>query len=131
MKYLKPWAFFTAGGTGYVALEFLWRGWSHISMFFAGGVCFLLLGKLQNARPKLPLPLRGLVGAGIVTMVELAAGLLVNRGYRVWDYRNMPLNFHGQVCLPFFLLWIPVSLGAMGFHNFLQKRISRQGRYSA
>ena len=125
MKFLKTVLLFFIGGTGYVALEFLWRGRSHISMFFAGGVCFLLLGKLQNARPKLPLPLRGLVGAGIVTMVELAAGLLVNRGYRVWDYRNMPLHFHGQICLPFFLLWIPISLFAMGLYRLCAAKLFR------
>jgi len=125
LKFLKTVLLFFIGGTGYVALEFLWRGWSHISMFFAGGVCFLLLGKLQNARPKLPLPLRGLVGAGIVTMVELAAGLLVNRSYRVWDYRNMPLHFHGQICLPFFLLWIPISLFAMGLYRLCAAKLFR------
>ena len=99
-------------------------------MFFAGGVCFLLLGKPNAVRPKLKLPLRGLVGAGIITMVELLAGLLVNRNYRVWDYRHLPGNFHGQICLPFFLLWIPISLLAMGLYtrisSFLESKASRK-----
>ena len=92
-------------------------------MFFAGGVCFLLLGKLNALRPRLKLPLRGIAGAGIITMVELAAGLLVNRNYRVWDYRHMPLNFRGQICLPFFLLWIPLSLGAMGLYRLINSAL--------
>ena len=121
---------FLLGGSAYVGLEWLWRGWSHISMFFAGGVCFLLLGKLNALRPRLKLPLRGLVGAGIITMVELLAGLLVNRNYRVWDYRHLPLNFHGQICLPFFLLWIPISLLAMGLYrlvsSFLESQANRR-----
>ena len=100
-------------------------------MFLAGGSCFLLLGKLQNTRPRLPLLLRGLVGAGIITMVEFAAGLLCNRSSRVWDYRNMPLNIRGQICLPFCLLWVPVSLGAMGLYNFLQRHLPGRRRYSA
>ncbi len=104
---------FALGGSCYFILEMLWRGWSHGSMFFAGGGSFLLLGQLEKTRPRLPFVLRGLVGAGIVTMVELAAGLLVNRRHSVWDYRNMPGNFHGQICLPFSLLWIPVSLFGM------------------
>ena len=70
---------FCVGGAVYVALEWLWRGWSHSSMFLAGGSCFLLLGKLDRQRPRLPLFLRGLTGAGIITMVELLAGLLFNR----------------------------------------------------
>ena len=104
---------FTAGGCGYMTLELLWRGWSHGSMFLAGGSCFLLLGKLNRVQPRLPLPFRALTGAGIITMVELLAGLLANRDYAVWDYRRVPANFHGQICLPFSLLWIPISIGAM------------------
>ena len=88
---------FAAGGAGYVGLELLWRGRSHSSMFLAGGCCFLLLGMLDRAK-RLPLLLRGAAGAGIVTAVELVAGLLVNRDYTVWDYRQMPLNFLGQIC---------------------------------
>ncbi len=117
--------FFCIGGAGYVALEYLWRGWSHSSMFFAGGSCFLLLGKLNSVKPRLNLPLRGLAGAGIITMVELLAGLLVNRDYRVWDYRSLPMNYHGQICLRFFLLWIPISLLAMALHSWLSRRILR------
>ena len=112
---------FGIGAATYVGLELLWRGRSHISMFFAGGVCFLLLGKLQSIRPQLPLVLRGLVGSAVITMVELLAGLLANRDYRVWDYREIPMNFYGQICLRFSLLWIPLSLGAMMLYGWLDK----------
>ena len=115
---------FCMGGAAYVGLEWLWRGWSHSSMFLAGGSCFLLLGKLNRQRPRLPLLLRGLVGAGIITTVELLAGLLFNRDYRVWDYRHLPLNYHGQICLPFFLLWVPLSLAAMGLYALLDRSLS-------
>ena len=93
-------------------------------MFLAGGSCFLLLGKLNTIRPKLFLPLRGIVGAGIITMIELLAGLLFNRDYKVWDYRSLPVNFHGQICLRFFLLWIPLSLFAMYLYEKLEKLLS-------
>ncbi len=109
-----------------MGLEVLWRGWSHGSMFVAGGSCFLLLGTF--AKSKHPLPVKAALGAGAVTMVELLAGLLVNQNYSVWDYRTMPLNFRGQVCLPFSLLWLPVSVGGMFLYkvmdNKLQQRIS-------
>lgn len=121
----KP-ALFCIGGGSYVLMELLWRGRSHISMFFAGGTCFLLLGGLDRARPRLPLVLRGIAGAGVITMVELLAGLLVNRQYRVWDYREMPMNFHGQVCLPFFALWAPLSLGAMKLYRLLNMILDRK-----
>ena len=124
MKIWKNSLLFGLGGCGYVGLEYLWRGWSHGSMFLAGGTCFLLLGKLNKTQPRLTLPLRALAGAMIITSVELLAGLLANRNYQVWDYRRMPMNFYGQVCLPYSLLWIPVSLGAMALYNVLDRRIS-------
>ena len=124
MGILKKFFLFLLGGCAYVSLEWLWRGWSHGSMFLAGGSCFLLLGKLNGVRPRLKLPLRGIVGAGIITMVELLAGLLFNRRYTVWDYRHLPGNFHGQICLPFFLLWIPLSLGAMVLYEKLERLLS-------
>ena len=117
---LKKTVLFAAGGACYVGLELLWRGRSHSSMFLAGGCCFLLLGLLDKAR-RLPLPLRAAAGAGIITAVELAAGLLVNRDYAVWDYRNMPLNFLGQICAAYSFLWIPVSLGGMSLYRVLDK----------
>ena len=112
---------FLLGGSGYVLLELLYRGRSHISMFLAGGVCFLLLGRLEEVRPRLPLWVRPLVGAGIITMVELAAGLLFNRDYSVWDYRGQPGNFCGQICPRFTLLWIPLAAGT----GWLYRRLRR------
>lgn len=123
MTFLYNFAMFLMGGTGYVGLEFLWRGRSHISMFLAGGICFLLLGKLEEVKPRLPMALRCLVGAGIITFVELAAGLLANRDYRVWDYRQLPFNYHGQICLVYSLLWVPVSFGAMLLYRLLTKKL--------
>ena len=121
MGFLKQSLLFSLGGCTYVGLEFLWRGWSHSSMFFAGGTCFLLLGKLGKVT-KNPLT-RAFVGAGIITGVEFLTGLLVNRNYRVWDYRDMPLNIKGQICIPFCLLWLPVGLGAILLYDVLDKKI--------
>ena len=102
---------FLCGGVLYVTIELLWRGWSHYSMFLAGGIGFLLLGRLT--KDHLPPWAEVLIGAGIITMIELAAGLLFNREYTVWDYRGAPLNLWGQICLSFTLLWMSVSGFAM------------------
>ena len=121
MKFLKNLALFLLGGGAYVGVELLWRGRSHGSMFLAGGACFLLLGKLQKVKPRLPLFLRGFAGAGIITAVELFMGLLFNRRYAVWDYRDQLFNFHGQICLPFYFLWVPLSLCAMGIYHIMDR----------
>ena len=123
MKLLRKPILFAVGGMGYVLLEFLWRGWSHISMFAAGGVCFLLLGRLEETEPKLPAAVRPLAGAAIITMVELAAGLAVNRDYAVWDYRDRPGNFCGQICPLFSVLWIGIAWAAGRMYRSLSKKL--------
>lgn len=123
MKIWKKCVLFYIGGAAYMTLELLWRGRSHGSMFLAGGLCFLLIGHLGRVEPRLPLPLRMLTGAGIVTMVELGAGLVANRDYRVWDYRSQPGNLWGQICPLFSLLWIPVSLMAIALYEYFDNRL--------
>lgn len=114
---------FAVGGCGYMGLELLWRGWSHGSMFLAGGSCFLLLGRLEHTQPRLPMPARAAMGALVITSVELLTGLVVNRDYGVWDYRHLPGNFQGQICLPFCLLWLPLSLAAMQLYTLAEKSL--------
>ena len=107
MGVIRKTGLFCVGGLSYVGLELLWRGRSHSSMFLAGGTAFLLLGTLGRATQS-PL-LRALGSAGVITAVELTAGLLFNRSHQIWDYRQLPYNYKGQICLPFSLLWIPVG----------------------
>ena len=122
MKIARQLGLFALGGSGYVGLELLWRRRSHVSMFAAGGISFLMLGKLRES--SLPHMVKPVAGAGMITLVELVTGLLVNRDHHVWDYRELPLNFGGQVCLPFFLLWIPISSVGMGLYGFAKSAFS-------
>ena len=124
MKIWKNCVLFYTGGAAYLTLELLYRGRSHGSMFAAGGLCFLLIGQLGRVRPRLPIPVQALVGSMIVTAVELGAGLLVNRNHAVWDYRDQPGNFLGQICPLFSALWVPLSLVALVLFSHLDKRIS-------
>ena len=119
MKIARNMGLFALGGGCYVGLELLWRRRSHVSMFAAGGISFLLLGKIRES--KLPSPVKPVTGAGMITLVELVTGLLVNRDYHVWDYRAIPGNYRGQICLPFSLIWIPVSMLGMGLYSLTEK----------
>ena len=123
MRIWKHSVLFYLGGTVYMMVEFAFRGWSHGSMFLAGGTCFLLLGKLMRQKPRLPLIPRMLLGGLVITAVELAAGLLVNRDYHVWDYRGQPGNFLGQICPQFMALWVPVTAAAMGLYDWADRII--------
>lgn len=123
MKLWRTGFLFCLGGGLYAAIELLYRGRTHGSMFLLGGGCFLLLGKLR----RLPLswPVLTLIGALAITAGELATGLAVNRDYSVWDYRGLPANFMGQVCLQFSLLWLPLSLLGMGLHGVLEQKMPK------
>lgn len=122
MKFWKNAVLYYLGGASYMTLEFLWRGRSDGSMFLLGGGCFLALGQLRKLR--LPLPVLTVLGAGMVTALELGAGLIVNRNHTVWDYSAMPMNFMGQICLPYTLLWLPVSLAGMELYHKAENKIS-------
>ena len=117
MRFLKHCILFYTGGAAYMTLEFLWRGRSHGSMFLLGGLCFLLIGKLSALLKRVPLAFQLVTSSVMITGLELATGLLVNRDYSVWDYRTVSYNYLGQICLPFSLLWIPVSLLAMRLYD--------------
>ena len=53
---------------------------------------------------------------------ELVAGLILNvwLGLGIWDYSTMPLNFMGQICLPFCLLWVLLSVVAVVLDDWLR-----------
>jgi uncharacterized membrane protein len=125
MRIFRKILLFLLGGGLYTLLELLWRGRSHSSMFLLGGGCFLMLGKIR--RFSLPLSVKMLLGTVGITTGELLTGMAVNRDYSVWDYRSLPLNFMGQICAGFSLLWAPLSLLGMWLYGLLEKRFSSTG----
>ena len=125
MKFLKQTVLFYLGGTAYMTLEFLWRGRSHGSMFLLGGLCFLGMGRLVKGFSRVPLAVKVIMGSIMVTALELLTGLLVNRQYAVWDYRSMPYNYKGHICLNYSLLWMPVTLMGMWLYGKADKYLTR------
>ena len=110
---IKALVLFLCGASVYAAMEILWRGFTHWTMAVLGGALFLFLGGLNEWLPwNMPLLLQGFIGAVGVTVAELAAGYILNirLGLGIWDYSGMPLNFLGQICLPFSLIWWAVSI---------------------
>lgn len=112
---------FGCGGSIYILLEKLVRGRTHYSMFIAGGLALSLTDFLRRkwnafASKKL---LQIAVGGALITLIELVTGVLFNKKYNVWDYRTKPLNFKGQICPHYSLLWGLLSVAA----TFLCKRL--------
>ena len=130
MRFWKACVLFYLGGGSYMTLEFLWRGRSHGSMFILGGLCFLLIGQLGKLLKAVPLAVQLLLFSAMITFLELLTGLAVNGDYGVWDYRAAPYNYLGQICLPFTMLWIPVSLMARELYRYAEKGLQKP-RFSA
>lgn len=100
------------GGLSYVLIEIIWRGYSNPSMFILGGLSFLIVGLLNEIFSwKIPIEIQSICGGAIITIMELIAGIILNiiLKLNVWNYSLIPLNFLGQICLPFSLLWIVLS----------------------
>ena len=122
-QYLKEVFLAAAGGLLYIILELVWRGHSHWTMFVLGGLCFALIGLINELIPWcMPLWKQALIGVVIITGLEFLTGCIVNLwlGWNVWDYGDMPLNLLDQICVPYILLWIPVSLAAIFLDDWLR-----------
>lgn len=122
-KILKFISLFFIGGTIYFLMETLWRGYSHWSMFILGGICFVIIGGLNEYYGwDMPFWKQCLIGAAVITGLEFLTGLIVNKmcGWAVWDYSGLPLNVMGQICLPYSLLWFVLSGVAIIIDDYLR-----------
>ena len=105
---------FLIGGGIYYLLEVLWRGYSHWTMFILGGICFVIMGLLNEYKFNWndSLIKQSIISACIITVFEFITGCIVNLwlGWNVWDYSELPCNLMGQICLYFFFVWILLSM---------------------
>lgn len=118
-------ALFAVGGIAYVLVELGWRGYSHVSMFLLGGICFIAIGLINELFPlELGLVWQAVIGGGLVTALEFITGVIVNLwlGLGVWDYSEHPLNILGQVCLPFYFAWTALAAIAVVLDDYLRYR---------
>lgn len=112
-QFLKYLFLFWFGGTFYITLEVLWRGYSHWTMGVLAGLVFISIGLLNEIWSwDTSIILQILTGTVIATIGEFITGCIVNLwlGWDVWDYSDMWGNILGQICPAFIAIWIPISL---------------------
>lgn len=109
---IKNLILFAIGGIVYLTIELLWRGYSHWSMFVLGGLCFWIIGMINEySTDKTPLIFEMLLGTFLITGLELLFGYVLNirLGLNVWDYSDMRFNILGQICLRYSVMWFFLS----------------------
>lgn len=122
-KMLKIFILFLFGGASYLLVEVAYRGHTHWTMLLVGGICFILIGMQNEVYTwDVPFALQCVMGSLIVTTVEFIAGCVINvaLGWNVWDYSMLPCNLLGQICLPFSLLWVFLSIPAIVLDDYLR-----------
>ncbi len=90
----------------------IWSDWLYPFMVYGIGfvVCALVFFPLKNWLQKkirvrgIPFVISFIVNAVVCAGIELAMGLMLNQplpdgSLPLWDYRSLPFNFMGQICL--------------------------------
>lgn len=114
---------FLTGGFLYCGIEVLYRGYSHISMFFAGGLCLILVGAIQNLLGNSASIVGQMLLCGLmITAIEFIFGAVVNKYMQlnIWDYSGEQYNFKGQICLLYSNMWFLLSCPMIILHDYME-----------
>lgn len=121
--FLKYLFLFILGGLSYYGIEIAYRGYSHISMFIVGALCFIFIGLLnEKLEWDTYIEIQVCIGLVFVLALEFVAGCILNLwlGLGIWDYSSLPLNLFGQICIPFAILWIPIIIVAILLDDYVR-----------
>ena len=78
-KWLKKEFFiFIIFGISYFTLEILYRGYSHWTMIFLGGIVSVLIGLINEITPNMRMWKQMLLGTILVTLFEFILGYILN-----------------------------------------------------
>ena len=130
----------TWGGTAYFLLEVAYktlRGEPERISWTMLVLAILLCIPVERAGEELPwdmkLSVQALICAGLVTLVELAAGLVLNvwLDLGIWDYSRLPFNLWGQICPQFAAIWWGLCMVFIPVFDWLRWLVAggKQPRY--
>ncbi|MGN0613380.1 MAG: hypothetical protein ACI4JB_05710 [Porcipelethomonas sp.] len=116
---------FLTGAVAYSLTEIAFRGFTHWTMMLTGGIIFVILYAIHSNLRDMPFWQKCVLGSVIITAFEFTVGVIVNiiLHWNVWDYSGVPLNFLGQICLPFTVLWFFLCIPAYFLCFMLRKRL--------
>ena len=69
------------------------------------------------------------VTAAVCTTIDFTCGMICNQNYEVWDYRAIPFNFMGQVCLQNSAVYtVAATLILWAFYPMMDRGLRRMPR---
>ncbi len=128
---LKNFTVFVIGALIYGLIEISARGFTHITMGLLGGISMLAIHITNDARRNgLNFFVQITLIAFFITSIEFLTGEIVNvrLGMNIWDYSDIPMNFDGQICLPFVGIWFVLSALGVFLDDFLRWKMFREDR---
>lgn len=117
---------------GYLSLQ----GFSSLWMGLVGGFLLILLGKLNEIDGfhfNIPMIYQSLIGCGLVTLIELFSGYILNIvcGFHLWNYLNLPLNLFGQIDIFHSIAWFIISPFAFWLDDLCRWIFYRTGNFKS
>ena len=87
------------------------------------------LTKKTGGRMWLAVLLSFLLNAAVCTCIDFTTGMVANQDFSLWDYRALPFNFMGQVCLQNSMVYsIAATLIVWVFYPLMDKGLRRMPR---
>ncbi|SDN28107.1 putative ABC transporter permease [Acetanaerobacterium elongatum] len=129
--FFKEFYLFCFGAVAYGLIEIMFRGNTHWTMLIVGGLCFVLIGAVNEVFPyEIALTSQMLISAVIITALEFVSGTVINDWFRlgVWNYSDMPYNVNGQICLVFFCAWFFLSLVGIVLDDYMRYKLFGEER---
>lgn len=128
---LKHFTVFVIGALIYGMIEISARGFTHITMGLLGGISMIVIHLTNDARRDgLNFFVQISLIAFFITAIEFITGEIVNvrLGMNIWDYSDIPLNFDGQICLPFVGIWLVLSAIGVVLDDYLRWKMFREDK---
>ena len=114
---------FWVGGSVYVEIELLYRGYTHWSMFILAGIVFITVGWMNEYifDWHTQFGWQVLIATLWATGLEYVCGVILRHfGLQVWDYSNVPLNVDGLICVPFMSVWAVLMVVAIVIDDIIK-----------
>ena len=98
--------FYCFAGGLYMTMELIYRQYTDYHMFYLAGIIGILILSINEwLNYDTDFVLQVFICGTCALIGELICGLIFNADYSIWDYRNLPFQFMGQIQLYFAFIW--------------------------